>query len=449
MSTIVALSTPRGRGALSVVRLSGPEAIEIIKKIVPALSELEPRKATLAKIRYPTSNEILDQVLITLFAAPNSLTGEHLVEVSCHGSPAVVRQLIDLSLAFGARLAGPGEFSLQALRNQKMNLTQVEAVRDLISSQTEAAAKQAALQLDGEVSRTLEPLKDRLVEVIVLLESSLEFVEDDLPLTETRTIEESLDLVQQRIERLAHSYRAGHLLRDGLKVAISGLPNVGKSSLFNKLVERERAIVTEVPGTTRDTLSESIDIDGVPVLLTDTAGLRDTEDEIECLGIARAHRAISESDLVIVLFDATQEIGPDALALLTRNASGVHLPVINKCDLPAANHLEMCSDLLSAIRISARTGEGLDSLRAAIIDKFGTGSTDCGGLLVTNARHYDLMLHSSAEIQSAREALLCGRSEEMVLAPLYNAMRFLGEITGETTTEDILTEIFSTFCIGK
>jgi tRNA modification GTPase len=448
-STIVALSTPQGRGALSVVRLSGPQAVEIIERIAPELLEVEPRKATLTTIRYPGKDEILDQVLITFFPAPRSVTGEHVVEVSCHGSPAVVRQIMDMCLAFGARLAAPGEFSLQALSNGKMNLAQAEAVRDLISSQTQAAAKQAALQLSGEVSKALEPAKSSLVEVIVLLESALEFVEDDLPPTKIRQIEESLSSVHDRIEKLAGSYRAGHLLRDGLQIAIAGRPNVGKSSLFNRLVERERAIVTDLPGTTRDTLSEVIDIGGVPVLLTDTAGIRNTEDDIESMGIERAHRAVSESDLVIVLFDATAEIGSEESSFLTENQGTICVPVINKCDLSTGGEFETFPEWHSAIRISAKTGEGLDSLRAAIIDRINGESTGWQGLMVTNARHYDLLRHCCSEIKAATELLLSGRSEELVLAPLHSALRLLGQITGETTTEDILTEIFATFCIGK
>ena len=449
MSTITAISTPRGMGALSVVRLSGPQAVEIVKGIAPDLPDLKPRTATLAQLIYPSTGETLDQVLITLFPAPRSLTGEDVVEISCHGSPAVVRQVIDLTLAMGARLAEPGEFSLRALANGKINLAQAEAIRDLIQAQTQTAARQAALQLNGELSNALAPLKESLIDVIVILESALEFVEDDLPQTQSDQIEELLRTVRHSVDQLRNTYAVGRLLRDGFRAAILGQPNVGKSTLFNKLVERDRAIVTDTPGTTRDTLSEAIDILGIPVILTDTAGLRETTDGIETIGIERAHRAASESDLVIVLFDATNKVGPEELALLSQTASASRMLVINKCDLTCAASPNLPEGLRDAVRISAKTGDGLDTLRTAMVDRItGTTSTD-GGLTITNARHHDLLCRALDELDSAIHALGLRQSEELILSPLHTALKYLGEITGETSTEQILSEIFSTFCIGK
>lgn len=436
-------------GALSVVRLSGPQAVEIIKGIAPTLPDLKPRTATLAQLIYPSTGETLDQVLITLFPAPRSLTGEDVVEISCHGSPAVVRQVIDLTLAMGARLAEPGEFSLRALANGKINLAQAEAIRDLIQAQTQTAARQAALQLNGELSNALAPLKASLIDVIVILESALEFVEDDLPQTQSDQIEELLRTVRHSVDHLRNTYAVGRLLRDGFRAAILGQPNVGKSTLFNKLVERDRAIVTDTPGTTRDTLSEAIDILGIPVILTDTAGLRETTDGIETIGIERAHRAASESDLVIVLFDATNKVGPEELVLLSQTASASRMLVINKCDLTCAASPNLPEELRDAVRISAKTGDGLDTLRTAMVDRIsGTTSTD-GGLTITNARHHDLLCRARDELDFAIHGLGLRQSEELILSPLHTALKYLGEITGETTTEQILSEIFSTFCIGK
>ena len=449
MNTIVALSTPRGRGALAVVRLSGPHSLKIARHLAGEDCDQVPRKATLRKLKYPKTGEILDEVLITYFEAPNSVTGEDVVEISCHGSPTVVRQLIDLTLHFGAQLAGPGEFTLRALSNEKINLAQAEAIRDLISSQTEAALKQAARQLNGELSTALDPFKNRLIEVIVLLESALEFVEDDLPVAHVNSIEASLVIVKCGVEELCASYNAGRLLHDGIKIAIAGCPNVGKSSLFNKLVERERAIVADVPGTTRDTLSETIDIGGVPIILTDTAGLRETADGVETLGIERTHRAMDDADLVIVVLDGTTYGGPDELKILSRTADRQCLVVVNKCDLELFHKADGCNRRSLGIKVSAQTGEGLDDLRSAILEVLNSKDLDSGGLLITNARHHDLLLHTQHELDSAISCLHERRSEEIVLAPLHNALKFLGEITGETTTEDILSEIFSTFCIGK
>ena len=446
MSTVVALSTPRGRGALAVIRLSGPDAIAIAQRMA-RVDAFEPRHATLTTLR--AGDEELDQVLLTCFSAPHSLTGEDVVEISCHGSPAIVRGIIDATLEAGATLAGPGEFTLRALSNGKINLAQAEAIRDLSAAQTDAAVKQAARQLNGELSKTLDPFKEKLVHVIVLLESALEFVEDDLPAPQVNQIEEMLSSVIVGVERLSQSYSAGRLLQDGARIAITGRPNVGKSSLFNRLVRSERAIVTDVPGTTRDTLSESIDLGGVPVVLTDTAGLRETSDNVESLGIERTHRAMGDADLVLLVLDGANQLGPEDEELLKQTSDTRRLVVMNKSDLPSFQPLARCVEDVEAINVSARTGEGLSALHTAILAKLNSAGAENGSLLITNARHYDLLCSAKRELESARACFRDRHSEELVLAPLHNALKFLGQITGETTTEDILSEIFATFCIGK
>ena len=447
MNTIVALSTPRGRGALAVVRLSGPDAIAIAQRM--GLSEVHDRRATLTTLTRSKDNEVLDQVLLTCFCAPHSLTGEDVVEISCHGSPAVVRSIIDTTLELGAVLAGPGEFTLRALSNGKINLAQAEAIRDLIAAQTDAAVKQASRQLNGELSVALGPFKEKLVEAIVVLESALEFVEDDLPAVRVQEIEKELATVSAGVERLAKTFAAGRLLQEGIKVTITGRPNVGKSSLFNSLIQRERAIVTDIPGTTRDTLSEAIDLEGIPVILTDTAGLRETTDGIETLGMERTRRAMGDSDLVLVVLDGSTELGPSDHDLLSQTEHTRRLVVRNKSDLPGFAVSASCIREVQPINVSARTGEGLTALRSAILASLHNNGIEDGSLLITNARHYDLLCSTQRELEAARSALRDGHSEELVLAPLHNALRFLGQITGETTTEDILSEIFATFCIGK
>lgn len=447
MSTIVALSTPRGRGALAVIRLSGPLAIDIATQMAPGLGPIEPRKAKLARLG--KDDQIIDEVVVTCFVGPNSLTGEDVVEISCHGSPAVVRQIVDRTLELGAVLAGPGEFTLRALSNGKINLAQAEAIRDLIAAQTDAAVKQAARQMNGELSNALNPFKEKLVEVIVLLESALEFVEDDLPPPRVNDIEQLLASVIRGVEKLSASYSAGRLLQDGVRVTIAGCPNVGKSSLFNSLVAHERAIVTEIPGTTRDTLSETIDLGGIPVLLTDTAGVRQTTDGIETLGIERTHRAVSDADLVIVVIDGAEEVGPSDRDLLNQTSDSHRLVVMNKCDLPSFRAANSCLGVPRTINVSARTGEGLDSLRAAMLESLNSAGVEDQGLLITNVRHYDLLCRTKQELELAHQSFRDRHSEELVLVPLHNALRYLGQITGETTTEDILSEIFATFCIGK
>jgi tRNA modification GTPase len=262
-------------------------------------------------------------------------------------------------------------------------------------------------------------------------------------------IDKDLAVVSSGVEQLARSYSAGRLLQEGVQVAITGRPNVGKSSLFNGLIERERAIVTDIPGTTRDTLTEAIDLEGIPVILTDTAGLRETTDGIETLGIERTRRAMSDSDLVLVVLDGSDVIGPADRELINQTENTRRLVVMNKSDLPGFNVPASCVAELRPINVSARTGGGLATLRAAILASVNSNGGDDGGLLITNARHYDLLCSSQREIEAARVALRERQTEELVLVPLHNALKFLGQITGETTTEDILSEIFATFCIGK
>jgi tRNA modification GTPase len=284
MDTIVALSTPPGRSAIGVVRLSGPASLAILRNLVRQDQFApEPNRVVLKNLLIDEG--VLDHCLVTYFQAPHSFTGEDMVEISCHGSPVVLRQLIDLIQSHDARMAEPGEFTLLACRNGKLNLSQAEAIRDLINAQTQAAAVQATRQLSGELAQTLQSSKQELVRVIVMLESAIEFVEDDLPAIQLDEIKETIDRLSNKVSSLAETYQAGHLLREGIKVAIVGRPNVGKSSLFNKLLRFERAIVTDVAGTTRDSLTESISLQGIPVSLTDTAGFREAGDKIEAIGI--------------------------------------------------------------------------------------------------------------------------------------------------------------------
>ena len=423
------------------MRLSGPASLSITTQLASELHDVKPRRATIAWIKLP-SGEILDEVLITYFPAPNSVTGEDVVEIGCHGSPAVIRQILDRSLDLGAVLAKPGEFALRSLVNGKINLSQAEAIRDLISAQTEVAVKQAARQVGGELSYLLEEYKRKLIEVIVVLESAVEFVEDDLPQAKFQEIEESILFVRDGVSSLRDSYTAGRLIHDGAKLAIVGPPNVGKSSLFNRLIQQDRAIVTEIPGTTRDTLDHPIDIGGVPVVLTDTAGVRETTDSIESLGIERTLRTASDADLVLNVVDGSASNGSVKADVGERPS----LLVLNKSDLISAPTSSAGSD---GIRVSALTGEGLEDLRAAILRSLNRDGGHYEGLLITNARHHDLLKTASKELEVAIDSLGAHASEELILAPLHNTLRLLGEITGETTTEDILTQIFSTFCIGK
>jgi tRNA modification GTPase len=453
--TIVALSTPSGRSGIGVIRLSGARALEITQQLVQEKNfSPDPNRVTLKKLCDPATGEVLDHALLTYFKSPHSFTGEDVIELSCHGSPVLLRHLIDCLLSLDGRLAGPGEFTLRALANGRLNLSQAEAIRDLINAQTKAAVRQATLQLGGELSTLLQPLKDTLLDIIVPLESSLEFVEDDLPDIAIDQIKARLSNLIDQIEKLASTFMSGRLLKDGLKVTLVGRPNVGKSSIFNSLLVSDRAIVTDKPGTTRDSLSEMLSLQGVPVLLTDTAGLRVSEDVIENLGVERTRRAIADADLVVFVIDGSQSLIPEDKEIFAELAPNPHLIALNKSDLESFNGnsyiLRWKSDQTTAvISISAKTGVGLDDLRAAILQPFAAGDISDAGLLVSDARHFDLLQRTQAALCSSIALLAQHASEELVLVGLYDALRFLGEITGETTPEDVLSQIFATFCIGK
>ena len=454
-NTIVALATPAGRSGIGVVRLSGGDALTVARRLISASDlELVPRHAHLKSLFDSESNEIIDEAVVTWFKAPHSFTGEDVVEIACHGAPIVLRRVIDICLRSGARIAEPGEFSLRALANGRMNLAQAEAIRDLIEAQTAASARQAIRQLRGEFSHVLQPVKDELLNVIVTLESALEFVEDDLPETQSESIKIKLKKISAEIEEISSTFQAGKLIREGLRVALVGRPNVGKSSLFNTLLGSERAIVTEIAGTTRDQLHERLTVEDIPISLIDTAGLRETSDTVESIGVERSRRAMADADLVLVLLDVSEKFSDEDRQLAESVRELAHLIVINKIDkVSTAQRENFASEIRhlksKVVLISAMTGEGLNELKSLIVDPFKSENVTANGFLVTDARHFDLLSRASTEVGHSIQLLEEKQSEEIVLIGLHNGLRFLGEITGETTTEDMLTRIFSTFCIGK
>ena len=450
--TIVALSTPPGRSGIGVIRLSGDHSLPFLRRLLRD-DEYEPEshRARLKKIYDTERGDLLDSALVTYFESPHSFTGEDVVELSCHGSPPLLLRVIDALLQLGARAADPGEFTMRALSNGRLNLGQAEAVRDLIEAQTLAAVQQAARQLGGELSSRLQPIKNRLLDVIVPLESALEFVEDDLPEDITSRVAQNLAELSRQLEDLAATFRSGRLLKEGFKVTLVGRPNVGKSSVFNRLLAKERAIVTDVPGTTRDSLGEVINLQGVPVLLTDTAGVRASPDRIEQLGIERTQQAIVDADLVLVVLDGSEPLTDEDREVLAKAAQTRYLIALNKSDLESFSleHLPEACEPPRVVAISAKTGSGIEALREALLEPFKTEAVDDSDFLITSARHYDLLRRAADSLRYSNELIRRRTSEELSLTGLYDALRFLGEITGETTPEDVLTQIFSTFCIGK
>lgn len=455
--TIVAIATPPGRGGVGVVRVSGPDALRVARALVGAARVRaldEPNVASVVDLRDPDApDDPLDRAVVTSFRAPRSYTGEDVVEISCHGSPLVLEAVLAALLRAGARAATAGEFTLRAFLNGRIDLTQAEAVRDLVDAQTAHQARRAQRQLHGELSRRLAPLKERLLELIVHLESTVEFVEDDIDPAGRDTLAAELESAASDLGKLTASYRLGRLVSEGLAVALVGAPNAGKSSIFNNLIESERAIVTPIPGTTRDLVSERVELGGVPVRLVDTAGLRETEDVVERIGVERTRTAIADADVVLVVVDAPAATC-EALAPLLDATGGLRrLVVFNKIDLgePTEDVVALVAEIgVDAIRASAVTGVGIDDVRTETLAlATGRAGVESDGILVTNARHHALLVDASGHLGQAATALRSGFGEEIALVGLHAALRDLGELTGETALDDILNRIFATFCIGK
>jgi len=451
--TIAAIASPQGYGGIGVVRISGDQSTALTRRLLRKgdRSVFAPNRALFHHLINPETGAMIDEVIITFFKGPHSFTGEDVVEISCHGSPVVLSEILRLLASFGAELAQPGEFSMRAFLNQRMDLTQAEAIKDLIHAQTTHQARIAAKQLRGEISKQLRPIKEGLVELIVHFESSVEFVEDDLDPLNINLFLSRIDQFIAALGALASSYRVGKLIRSGIKLALIGRPNVGKSSLFNALLGRDRAIVTHLPGTTRDTLNESFVINGIPVDLIDTAGIRETEDIVEQIGVERTKTAISEADLIIAVVESTSTLPPEEIELFKEFP--ISLYAVNKCDLGITLSEEMISrmsDGARVVKVSAITGEGIDILRQAIHHQIAVeAQTNIEDAIITNERHYSALEHALAALRQAGQDLTAGFTEEVALSNLHHALQNLGVITGETLITDIINQIFSTFCIGK
>jgi tRNA modification GTPase len=399
--------------------------------------------------RSSATSDRIDEVVVTYFAKPHSYTTDDIVEISAHGSPVILRHVVELAMARGARLAEPGEFTMRAFLNGRIDLTQAEAVRDLIDSQTLYQAKVAAQQLEGALSRRLQPIKQKLVELIATLEAGIDFAEDDISVLPADQILKRLATVRAPLEDLAASFAYGKIVHEGLTLAIVGQPNVGKSSLFNCLVERERAIVTATPGTTRDLVSETVAIGGIPVKLVDTAGIRRALDEAESIGIRKSMEALADADLVLVVLDSSQQLADEDNELLSQVAGRPAIAVENKSDMRGCQ-FSVLSSQLPRVRTSATTGEGIPELRKEILRHVaGEAGVQAETGFLTNLRHQERVRESLTALAAATAATGNKVPHEMLLLDLYNALRPLDEITGATTTDDILNLIFSTFCIGK
>jgi tRNA modification GTPase len=450
----VAIATPPGRGGIGVVRVSGPDAERVARALIAREGPLEPRRAIFTTVRVkaevPANSPVadLDQVVVTYFPAPRSYTGEGVVELSAHGSPVVLKGIVVAAIQAGARLAEPGEFTLRAFLHGRMDLMQAEAVADLVDAVTPLQARAAFDQLQGTLTRAIAEIDASLLDLVAGLEASVDFPDEGYHFVDPAVLAESIDRLVLRTRQLLADARRGRLVREGLQVAIVGRPNVGKSTLFNALVGAARAIVTEVPGTTRDLVTETIDLDGVRVTLVDTAGLRKTDDVVESEGVARSERAGSVADLILIVADGTQTLTDTERELLVRFSGKPALLVSSKSDLRSECRHE------GAVRVSALTGVGLDALRAAMFRALDVDfvADRADRPEITNVRHIALVERVHEALTRARGAALAeggSLSEEFVLADLQEARGALEEITGKRAPDEVLAHIFARFCIGK
>ncbi len=454
--TIAAISTPVGPGGIGIVRMSGPEALSIAKRVFKPAKKVDVTEAKTPSMMYgrvvdPGSGEEVDEALVSFMRAPKSYTREDIVEINCHGGMVAVRRTLGLVLHEGARLAEPGEFTKRAFLNGRISLTQAEAVMDLISAKTERSMKIAVDQLRGGLSEKLGALRNSLIEICAHAEAYIDFPEEDIDTGTSAEMIRSLGKIREESDRLSRTFEEARFFREGLSVAIVGRPNVGKSSLLNALLQRERAIVTPTPGTTRDTIEEYLNIQGLPVRIVDTAGIRSPDGSVENEGIRRSIEALEEADFVIAMLDGSEGLNEEDREILAKITKKNAVLAINKCDLPMKMHLEeVMTTGKNHILISARNGDRLEELKSLIFQSaLKDWKKEDEGIIVTNIRHKLALDRASASVARAIESLRSNQPIEIFALELRDALDGIGEITGAVTTDEILDRIFSNFCIGK
>jgi len=455
--TIAALATPPGEGGISVIRISGENALtfarglfhstfDISKNIPPA------QKVLFGEIRDPESNRVIDEVLFTWFKKPNSYTGENVVEISGHGGTQVSATLLELILRQGARLAEPGEFTRRAFIHGRLDLTQVEAVADLIGAASDRALNSAVLQLKGGLSRRINNLLDQLLAVQAQLEAAIDFSEEGLTFQSRETTGQQIKELKNEIFSLVSSFQQGKIIREGLRIALVGKPNVGKSSLLNALLQEDRAIVTSIPGTTRDTLEERIRVKDIHIVVTDSAGLRDNPEIVEEQGIQRTRNALAQSDLALVVFDPSQSFDGNDELLMNEVGDRPRCTLLNKSDLEQKWEKEKIEKFLKGekpISISAKTGAGMQDLSEAIYNFAVKGEQAGESIFITRERHRNHLQQAATALDAAHTNMNSGYSEELIAVDINLAMEHIGSILGKTFAEDLLDKIFGEFCIGK
>jgi tRNA modification GTPase len=454
--TIAAISTPVGQGGIGIVRLSGPDAVAITDRIFRSKKNEKPSRAPSHKMLYghivdPADERLVDEVLLAIMRAPNSYTREDVVEINCHGSMVSVRQILEIALREGARIAEPGEFTKRAFLHGRINLSQAEAVLDIINAKTEESMRIASEQLRGGLTEKLSAIREKLIEITAFVEAHIDFPEDEIETTPKKEIEKKLSDVNAEIRRLSDTFNEARFFREGLSLAIVGRPNVGKSSLLNALLQKDRAIVTDLPGTTRDLIEDYLNINGLPIRIMDTAGIRSSDEIIEQEGIRRSIQAIEHADFIVAMFDGSEPFAQEDHDLLSIIRGKNAVMVISKADLPQKISLEhSAAEGKQCVCLSSATGEGIERLKSVIFESNLHGwKEEREGVVVTNIRH-KAALDSAAESLGRAHGLLSGNNPlELFSIEMRGSLDRIGEITGTITTDEILQKIFSSFCIGK
>jgi len=450
--TITALSTPTGEGAIGIIRLSGPKAIDIVDDLFKGKNL---RKQSANTIHFGSlfspKGDFLDEVLVSLFRAPKSYTGENIVEISCHGSAYILTQVLDAMIQSGARLANPGEFTMRAFLNGKMDLSQAEAVADLIASQNQAAHSMAVNQLKGGISEEMIRLREKLIEFASLIELELDFGEEDVEFADRNQLMTLLEDTTLKINGLLDSFQLGNAIKKGVHTVIVGRPNAGKSTLLNTLLQEERAIVSDIPGTTRDTIQEILNINGVEFRLIDTAGIREATDTIEAIGIERTFAEVDKSSIILYIFDAhrlsAKEVAQDVEMLAPKNNS--ILLVANKMDLVENKNQVYQSDSYPILHISAKAKTDTDQIKTGLYSMIASSNIDPSAPIISNVRHLEALQNALDSLATVKEGLEVGLSGDLIALDIRTTIHHLGEVTGSISTDDLLDSIFRNFCIGK
>ena len=452
--TIAAISTPMGYGGISIVRISGKEAFAICDKLFVRPNEQSFSDQSVGTICYGhivnNQGDILDEVLVSKMKAPHTFTAEDVAEINCHGGLNAVKSVLDEILRNGARVAQAGEFTKRAFINGRIDLSQAEAVSDIITAKTALSTKAALSQLSGVLSDEIDSIKQMLLTLLADLEVTIQYPEYDVPDMDNEELQSTLRKIQEKISQLIDSYKTGEILREGLKVVIAGKPNVGKSLLLNRLIKKNKAIVTDIPGTTRDAIDEYMSLGGIPIILIDTAGIRDSEDIVESIGIQKTKDSIEKADLVIFVTDISAPLSAEDQEIYESIRDKDHIVVLNKADAPVVSETESYFAEADSVIISALTKEGLPSLEAKLSEfVLGENKDIVAEAVVSNARHKTLLESAKASINGALDALIQGLPVDLIETDIRDTWASLGMITGETADEDIINEIFSKFCLGK